>query len=432
MGTGLGNNGWGGFTASTIPLQIVFGGKNTLRFQGIMSSFQYAFTLFDGNMIPVEANAEISVMRVYNPDQRRSPTFVNSPGQLWTTTGQVGPQSPLASGRSSDPIHAMIVNGPRYMGQPVVPVTLDAQGDSAVAVFGPTPTFPAAFAYYTVVAGDRLDSIAYDLYGLPDLWWKIANANPEIFYPDNLVVGSIIRIPTVTVTTAQATALPIFDPGGACQIKNVNTVKVMQTESMHDTAIITLRGANTAAPELQPGTPVQMQYGWQNVDLEYFYGYIDHVESHYDRAVGDGATMEDVVCLGASYALKDPYVGAWTSIQASSLVQAVAGKYYLSSVIESDDTVWSQLSAPGDSAWQFLVQMASKTGYSLACNKTMIRFMSVDLAVANYWSTMPVFISRNVAASYAGQSHQSVPVRCDRRGTRPWRPHQDGALHQRP
>jgi hypothetical protein len=90
----------------------------------------------------------------------------------------------------------MIVTGSRYMGQPVVTVPIDAAGDTAVAVFGPPPTGPTNFVYYTVVEGDRFDVISYKVYGIPDYWWKIANANPEIFYPDYLVVGSIIRIPT--------------------------------------------------------------------------------------------------------------------------------------------------------------------------------------------------------------------------------------------
>lgn len=89
----------------------------------------------------------------------------------------------------------MIVTGSRYMGQPVVPITVDALGDTASAVFGPPSPGPIVFAYYTVVQGDRMDTIAYKLYGIADFWWKIANANPEIFYPDELVVGAIIRIP---------------------------------------------------------------------------------------------------------------------------------------------------------------------------------------------------------------------------------------------
>lgn len=202
----------------------------------------------------------------------------------------------------------------------------------------------------------------------------------------------------------KAVAYPVFDPAGRAVQQRVHEVKVMQTESMHDTAIITLRGADTSIPELQSGTPVQMQYGWQSADLDYFYGYVDHIEAHYDRTVSDQMTLEDVICLGASYSLKDPYVGAWSSVRASSLVSKIATKYYLSSVVEIDDTLWPQLSSPGDSAWCFLSLLASKLGYSLACNKTMIRFVSIDLGMQRYWSTMPVFRSRNTAPSYAQQS----------------------------
>lgn len=90
----------------------------------------------------------------------------------------------------------MILTGSRYVGQPVVHLVVDAEGDTAACVFGPPPSTSATFYYHTVVQGDRLDNLANDLYGVPDYWWKIAFANPEIFYPDDLVVGSIIRIPT--------------------------------------------------------------------------------------------------------------------------------------------------------------------------------------------------------------------------------------------
>jgi hypothetical protein len=91
----------------------------------------------------------------------------------------------------------MIVNGSRYMGQPVVTVLNDPDEQAyAAAVYGPPPAPVVNFVYYTVVEGDRLDTIASDLYGIPDYWYKIAYANPEIFYPDNLVVGSIIRLPS--------------------------------------------------------------------------------------------------------------------------------------------------------------------------------------------------------------------------------------------
>lgn len=89
----------------------------------------------------------------------------------------------------------MILTGSRYMGQPVVSVPTATQGMVATVFGASSPGLPR-FQLYTVVTGDRLDTIAARVYGVPDYWWKIANANPEIFYPDNLVTGSIIRIPT--------------------------------------------------------------------------------------------------------------------------------------------------------------------------------------------------------------------------------------------
>jgi nucleoid-associated protein YgaU len=66
-----------------------------------------------------------------------------------------------------------------------------------VAVFnsGIPKTLTSNFVFYTVVEGDRYDLIASKVYGVPTFWWRIADANPEVWYPDQLVVGSIIRIP---------------------------------------------------------------------------------------------------------------------------------------------------------------------------------------------------------------------------------------------
>jgi len=90
----------------------------------------------------------------------------------------------------------MIVTGSRYMGQPVITVPT-AEGTTGQAVFrsGFPNLLASSFIYYTVVEGDRFDLIAAKIYGVPNSWWRIADANPEVWYPENLVVGSIIRIP---------------------------------------------------------------------------------------------------------------------------------------------------------------------------------------------------------------------------------------------
>lgn len=48
---------------------------------------------------------------------------------------------------------------------------------------------------YTVRSNDTMDSIAVATYGDPSLYWRIADMNPQIQYPDSLQVGDTIRIP---------------------------------------------------------------------------------------------------------------------------------------------------------------------------------------------------------------------------------------------
>jgi len=48
---------------------------------------------------------------------------------------------------------------------------------------------------YTVTSGETLESIAAKLYGDPTQFWRIADINPQIRFPIDLVPGMTIRIP---------------------------------------------------------------------------------------------------------------------------------------------------------------------------------------------------------------------------------------------
>lgn len=89
LSVGLGNYGWGQSAGMGLPLQVVFGGPNSMQFQGTISKLEYTFTIFDSNMIPVEATADVEVMRVYQPQQSTAP-LVQS---IITQSGLIGPQS---------------------------------------------------------------------------------------------------------------------------------------------------------------------------------------------------------------------------------------------------------------------------------------------------------------------------------------------------
>lgn len=54
---------------------------------------------------------------------------------------------------------------------------------------------PEKYSIYTVRSNDTIDSLAISVYGDPSLYWRIADINPHIQYPDSLQVGDVIRIP---------------------------------------------------------------------------------------------------------------------------------------------------------------------------------------------------------------------------------------------
>jgi nucleoid-associated protein YgaU len=48
---------------------------------------------------------------------------------------------------------------------------------------------------HRVVAGERLDQLAYRYYGDPLLYWLICDANDTIFPEELMVPGKVLRIP---------------------------------------------------------------------------------------------------------------------------------------------------------------------------------------------------------------------------------------------
>lgn len=44
-------------------------------------------------------------------------------------------------------------------------------------------------------AGDRIDILAFQIYGSADDWWKIMDANPGILDPNSIRAGTVVRLP---------------------------------------------------------------------------------------------------------------------------------------------------------------------------------------------------------------------------------------------
>jgi nucleoid-associated protein YgaU len=83
----------------------------------------------------------------------------------------------------------------RYEHEPTAPV----QGSDGVYRVTIQPRLGSPdlgeYTLHSTTAGDRMDLLADQAYGDPEFWWRIAEANPELDYPDTIPPGTVLRIP---------------------------------------------------------------------------------------------------------------------------------------------------------------------------------------------------------------------------------------------
>lgn len=90
----------------------------------------------------------------------------------------------------------MIYQDSRYENADVVRMQRDGKTRLTVVPQPQTVLSVLNFAYYTVVEGDRIDQLAAMYLGDPELWWVIAEANPQRSFYEGLPVGALLRIPS--------------------------------------------------------------------------------------------------------------------------------------------------------------------------------------------------------------------------------------------
>lgn len=57
------------------------------------------------------------------------------------------------------------------------------------------PTKAPNYITHTAREGDSFDSLAFKYLGASYFFWKIADINPQVAFPDRIPAGTIIRIP---------------------------------------------------------------------------------------------------------------------------------------------------------------------------------------------------------------------------------------------
>lgn len=93
---------------------------------------------------------------------------------------------------------AELINSSRYYGQKIDAIATEENGQTKIVLFyefdDPTS---APYVIHEYQLGEQLDQLSYRYYARPDLWWAIAEYNPQVKDFFNIPPGTELRIPNV-------------------------------------------------------------------------------------------------------------------------------------------------------------------------------------------------------------------------------------------
>lgn len=84
----------------------------------------------------------------------------------------------------------------RYADNTVTPITgTDGVVRSTIIITPPSQSQTYNVSFYTWQVGDQVDYLAYSAYGDETQWWRIADANPEILFWNDVPANTTVRVP---------------------------------------------------------------------------------------------------------------------------------------------------------------------------------------------------------------------------------------------
>ncbi|MFC9505398.1 hypothetical protein [Streptomyces sp. NPDC057002] len=185
-------------------------------------------------------------------------------------------------------------------------------------------------------------------------------------------------------------------------------VEIYQAEGAHQVVELTVMHTyNPAFPAQQwrtpagsvwaENTPVHLQYGWYTDDSADWYGYVASsrvLASETDPRFGYAVQVPVVyTLLGASMLMQTRRNRTWRGTTASAAARQIAREYNLQPRVDTTSNVYEQ-STQASSDWQYLCDLADRTGYRLYCDNTSVWFTNRRTVMQAPDGSVPVFHQR--------------------------------------
>jgi len=155
--------------------------------------------------------------------------------------------------------------------------------------------------------------------------------------------------------------------------------ELYQSPEDHDRLVLHFKGKPLLKRNaLVSGDPVIFTFRSGKVTSTW-HGYIYNVSQKNSYQGGN----TDVICVGASWVLKDTDQKIHKNTTADQVVSQIAKKHGMEAVTQRDARVRNAIVQAGQSDWQLCRSLAKQTGFALRCENTTIFFVSKDKIYEN-------------------------------------------------
>lgn len=164
-------------------------------------------------------------------------------------------------------------------------------------------------------------------------------------------------------------------------------VRLIQEKDNHDILEVMFERTSPRWNELlKTGTPVVFSWNQDNFARNW-HGYVNYVSN---ESAGKETRYMKVMCVGASYLLKQRSSKVWRNKTVTEVAQEIARQFNFEFIGEKSTRRFAQLSMTGQSYWQWLVEHAAKIGYSFVMRNATMYMQPVEKMLNDATSFAPV------------------------------------------
>lgn len=173
----------------------------------------------------------------------------------------------------------------------------------------------------------------------------------------------------------------------------VDSLRVRKKVFAHDLLVVTIPYGRNRTSRYDEGTPISATFGYLPSPATNFFGYVHHTEPYVPQNPTPGqAEMIKVVCLGASYVMKNALMESWQQRNSSSIVRELVRRFGFSGMVQESEDALASSTCNGQTAWQYLSKLAKDLGWILYASLTDVTFKDPLSGLQDLMDTAPTLV----------------------------------------